>query len=85
MAEYTVSLSPEEEKALLTDVISIQAWLDNAIHQKARQCMDSVVLQISDKNPKQIPVSEKVQIVRDSVLKTAAERQAEFEATTVGL
>lgn len=42
MAQYTVTLSPEEEKALLTDMISIQDWLSNAIHNKARQCIDAM-------------------------------------------
>lgn len=42
MGQYTITLSQEEEKALLTDMLSIQEWLDNAIHNKARQCIDGV-------------------------------------------
>lgn len=42
MTEYSVSLSEEEEKALLTDMLSIQEWLENAIHNKARRCVDMV-------------------------------------------
>ena len=40
--QYTITLSDEEEKALLTDMMSIQEWIDNAIHNKARQCIDTV-------------------------------------------
>ena len=79
MANYTVSLLAEEEKALLTDMISIQDWLDNAIHNKARQCLDTVVEQVSDKQPKKLTVGEKLLIVSKAVVKSAAERQAEME------
>ena len=79
MANYTVSLLAEEEKALLTDMISIQDWLDNAIHNKARQCIDMVVEQVSDKQPKKLTVGEKLLIVSKAVVKSAAERQAEME------
>ena len=37
MGQYTITLVDEEEKVLLTDMISIQEWLDNAIHNKASQ------------------------------------------------
>ena len=79
MANYTVSLLAEEEKALLTDMISIQDWVDNAIHNKARQCLDTVVEQVSDKQPKKLTVDEKLLIVSGAVVKSAAERQAEME------
>jgi len=42
MGEYAVILTEEEEKALLWNMVDIQEWLDNAIHNKARQCIDSV-------------------------------------------
>jgi len=80
MGQYMVTLSEEEEKALLIDMISIQSWIDNAIHNKARQCIDKVVQEYSDKQPGKTPVAEKLQIVRKAKVKTAAERQAEFEA-----
>ena len=41
----TVSITDEEEKALLTDILSLQDWLDNAIRNKARQCVDDVCRQ----------------------------------------
>ena len=78
MAQYTVELSAEQEKALLTDMLSIQDWLNNAIHNKARQCIDQVVLDYSDKQPKKITEAEKYIIVREANVKTAAERQVEL-------
>jgi len=76
---WTITLTPEEEKALLTDMISIQAWVDNAIHNKARQCIDMVIEQVSDKQSKKLTVDEKLLIVSKAVVKSAAERQAEME------
>lgn len=79
MGQYIINLSDEEEKALLTDMISIQAWIDNAIHNKARQCIDKVVLEVSDKNPVKTKEKEKLKIVRDAKIKSAAERNAEID------
>ncbi len=81
MAEYKVTLSAEEEKALLADVISIQDWLNNAIHNKARQCIDRVVGNNSDKQPNKLARAEKLTIVRSADVKSATERTAEMEAT----
>ena len=41
----TLVIAAEEEKALLTDILSLQDWLDNAIRNKARQCVDDVCRQ----------------------------------------
>lgn len=77
---YTVDLLEEEEKALLTDMLSIQGWLDNAIHEKARRCIDQLVQDYSDKQPQKLALEEKLRIVKEAKVKSAAERQAEFEA-----
>ena len=79
MAQFIIEINDAEEKALLTNMISIQEWLDNAIHNKARKCIDRIVEQISDKQPRKILVEEKYQIIRDAQLETAAERNARFE------
>jgi hypothetical protein len=80
MGQYTITLTPEEEKALLTDMISIQDWVDNAIHNKARQCIDSIIEQVSDKQPKKISADERAAIVRTAQVESAADRQARIEA-----
>ena len=88
MADYTITLTAEEEKALLTDMISIQDWINNAIHNKARQCIDSVVAEYSEFQPKKISQGQRLQIIKDTEVKTAAEREAErlaeFEAKLPG-
>lgn len=40
---FIVRISKEEEKALLCDMIDIQEWLDNIVHEKARRCMDMII------------------------------------------
>ena len=42
MHEYTISISDTEKKALEENMESIQTWLDNAIHVKARKCIDRI-------------------------------------------
>lgn len=79
MPKYTVTLTPEEEKALLTDMASIQDWLDNAIHNKARQCIDKVIAQHTDKQPQKLTPQAKVKIIRKLTLQTAVERQAAMD------
>ena len=64
MGQYIVNLLAEEEKALLTDMISIQDWLNNAISNKARQCVDSVCQEaLSEQEHKILTAEEKQQIV----------------------
>lgn len=61
--EYKIVLSPEEEKALLTDMLSIQDWLDNAIHNKSRQCIDEVCHRaLEDQSNTILTVEEKRQL-----------------------
>lgn len=79
MGRYTIILSSEEEKALLTEMLSIQFWISNAIHNKARQCMDKVILENSDKQPSKISNLERLQIVRDAEVETAVEINARIE------
>jgi len=79
MKQFIVEISDAEEKALLTDMISIQEWIDNAIHNKARQVIDNIITKHTDKNAKKMLKESKELIIQSLILKTAAERVAEFE------
>lgn len=107
MGEYTIILSEEEEKALLTDMVSIHDWVSNAIHNKGRQMKDKIAEDAAKPElnyltpddwveikammeaqgvPPLIParlLPEKIkdEIVRRANVKSAAERQAEIEAS----
>ncbi len=84
MTQFTIEINDAEEKALLTDMISIQDWIDNAIHNKARQCIDVIVEQVTNKQSKKLTVEEKIQIVIGAEVESGAERNARFEAELLG-
>lgn len=42
LGKYTVELTQAEEKALLWDMLTIDDWLRNAIHEKARRTIDDI-------------------------------------------
>lgn len=76
--KYTVELTPEEEKALLTDMTSIFNWINTAIHNKAKKCMDRIILENSDKQPDKISSVERASIVRNADVKSAIEKNKEL-------
>lgn len=80
MKQFIIEINDAEEKALLTDMISIQEWIDNVIHNKARQCIDRIVEEVTDRAAKKVPVEEKLQIVRDAQVESAVEKSAKLEA-----
>lgn len=75
MNEYTVKLSDTEVKALSVDLLSIQEWLQDAITNKARQCIDRIILKHTDKQPGKLSIDDKLKIVDDLNLETRLERE----------
>ncbi len=80
MPDYHAIISAEEEKALLTTIVSINEWINHALHNKARQCIDSIVSNHADKNPKTLTWEEKLEIIRNLDLETRVERDAREES-----
>lgn len=74
MPTFTVTVSDEELKALEWDIYDVQAHIQNAISEKARRVMDTLVLQNTDKNPKKISKAEKECIIEGLTLGTAKQR-----------
>ncbi len=83
MKQFTIKLNDAEKKALLTDMVSIQEWVDNVIHNKARQCIDKIIKDTTDKQPNKMSVSEKQQIVINTQIESAAERNTRLEADLI--
>jgi hypothetical protein len=85
----TVSITAEEEKALLTDIVSLQEWLDNAIHNKARQCIDEVCRQaLEDESNSILTVMERQEIVsalaaQGRIISTVKQLPADIKAQIV--
>ena len=72
-------LSDAEVKAAEWDMVSVKDWIENAIRNKARQCIDQITADHSDKQPKKTPTAEKESIVMAAKFKSAKQRQADFK------
>lgn len=79
MPEITVIVSGEELKALEWDIYEVQDWIQNAISEKARRVMDRLIEQNTNLNYKKLSKGDKEAEINKMVLKTAKERQQEFE------
>ncbi len=80
MGNYIITLLPEEEKALLTDMISIQDWVDNLLHEKARRIIDTIVKKHSDLQPSKMSMTDKLKIIKKIKLETAQEKNDKVNA-----
>lgn len=85
MATYTVTLTDAEDKALRHVTLDPQEWIDNAVHNRCRIAIDEIYAaeverMTNDPDITSIP-ADKNQVVLDADVQTAAERQAEAEAT----
>lgn len=79
MPQFTISISDEELKALEWDIYDVQKWIQNAISEKARRTMDTIVEQNTDLNYKKISKLEKENIIRELNLETGKERTDRLE------
>ena len=79
MANYTVTLSAVQEKALLGNMTSIQDWVENSIGNKARKCIDRYVEQ-SGLGSRHSTDDQKATIIIDMTIETATARNARLQA-----
>ncbi len=79
---YTVTLSDAENKALGYVAFSQQDWIDNAVHERCRIAIEEIVnAEVQRKLAAGESISgSKEDIVNAANIKSAAERQAEFDA-----
>ena len=78
MATYNVTISDAEEKALteeLIDAAGIQAWLDNAIQEKARRSMHVILLRDTDLR-KAVKAMEQDKVIKQSAGKVIKLRKS---------
>jgi len=84
---YTITLSAAEDKALSYAALSQQDWIDNAVHERCRIAIDEIVQITVAKcleTGTQVPGSKEAMVdlaFEQGWVKTAAERQAEAEAS----
>jgi hypothetical protein len=82
MATYTITLSDAEDKALNVVAISVQDWIDNAVHERCRIAIDEIVnAEVQRKLTAGETISgSKDDIVMAADIETAVERNARLEA-----
>lgn len=86
MANYTITLSEAENKALSSIALAQQDWIDNAVHERCRIAIEEIVALTVQKCLEtniQIPGSKDAMVdlaFEQGWVKTAAQRNAEAEA-----
>lgn len=87
MTAYTIEYTPTEEKAMQFIAVSVDEWLQNAAHERARIAIDDIVqftVRRCLENNMQIPAT-KEEIVdlaySEGWIKTAAQSAAENTIT----
>jgi hypothetical protein len=86
MTNYTVTLTEAENKALSYAALSQDEWIQNAIHERCRVAIEEIVattVQRCLETNTQIPGSKDAMVdlaFEQGWVKTAAQRNAEFEA-----
>jgi len=79
IGQKSFTLTDEEEKALLTDMVDIAEWVENLLRNKVRQVMDRIIEEHTEYNPRRLTPERKREIIKPLRLKTAKERNAEIE------
>jgi len=79
IGQETFTLTDEEEKALLTDMISIKDWIENALRVKAHQVMDRAIEENTEYNPRKLDETKKRQIISSLTLETAVDKQKRLD------
>ena len=82
MAQYTITLSDAEDKALGVVAFSQQDWIDNAVHERCRIAIEEIVnAEVQRKlSAGESITGSKEDIVMAANVESAAERQARMEA-----
>lgn len=86
MANYTITLSVAEDKALSSVAISQDEWIQNAVHERCRIAIEEIVALTVQKcleTNTAIPGNKDAMVelaFAQGWVKTAAERLAEWEA-----
>lgn len=82
MAQYTITLTDAEDKALHVFAASAQEWLNNAAHERCRIAIDEIV---AAEVKKKLDAGETISGSRDDIVmaaqvETAAEKSARLLA-----
>ena len=74
MSEYTITLTDEEEKAFKGICLTVDGWIQNVVHDRARVAIDHFVTK-SGLGSKMTPQERKMEIIRDIDIPVLADHQ----------
>lgn len=82
MAQYKITLSNAEDKALHVAAVSAQDWINNAVKERCRIAIEEIV---AAEVQRKLAVGEAITGTKDDIVmaadvESAAERQARLEA-----
>jgi hypothetical protein len=82
MAQYTITLSDAEDKALGVVALSQNDWIQNAVHERCRIAIEEIV---ASEVQRKLTAGESITGSKDDIvmaadIESAAERQARMEA-----
>ena len=77
MKTITLKISDEEYKAMEHIVPSVEEWIDHALNNKVRQCVDRIIEKHTDRQAKKVPMIEKLALIKNLELKTRKEQDKE--------
>ena len=80
MKKYTVTISDAEEKALLSQVLDIQTWIDNAIHARARKEILKAIEDNTEFNPLKLSEIDREKHIMKMDIETVAEKEIAIRA-----
>jgi hypothetical protein len=75
--EFNVTYTPEQKKAVEYYVLDAQVWLNKAWQGKVSNCIDRLIVEISDYNPSKLTPKQKETIIKEADIVSRAEREAE--------
>ena len=75
MATITILMTDEEVRVLESDLIDIEAWIDNVWRNKLRLVEHSIIKEYTDYRPGRLSPNRQKALIADIVLKTAREKE----------
>lgn len=76
---YTIKLTAEEYKVLEWQLVNPEEWITTAIKNKINKSQERMLLELTDKRPEKLTQEEKETLIKNSILKTRVEREAELK------
>jgi len=78
--KITIDSTDEQYKAMTYVAVDVVAWIQNAWDNRARQAIDEIVANYTDKQPQKLLPADKAKIISTTAIETAAARHARFMA-----